>query len=77
MIMTGRLKLAEHVEVSVKRGGDVMTTLRKVTDFIFLLPFLFSLYHYPEPSGTFYNNPPTSVLTHTLDHSSMTQYDVA
>ena len=54
----------------------VMTILRKVADFFFFLPFLFSLYHYPEPSGTFYDNPQISVMTHTLDHSSMTQYDV-
>ena len=50
----------------------VMTTLRKVSDFSFFLPFLFSLYHYPEPSGTFYDDPPTSVMTHILDRSSMT-----
>ena len=60
------------MEVSVKEGGDVMTTLRKVSDFIFFLPFLFSLYHYPEPSGTFYDDPLTSAMTHTPDHSSMT-----
>ena len=49
-----------------------MTTLKKVSDFFFFLPFLFSLYHHPEPSGIFYDNPPTSVMTHTLDHPSMT-----
>ena len=47
----------------------VMTTM---LDFFSFLPFLLSLYHYSDPSGTFYNNPPTSVLTHTPDHSSMT-----
>ena len=51
---------------------SVMSTLKKVLDFVYFLPFLFSLYHYPEPSGTFYNNPPTSAMTRTLDHSSMT-----
>ena len=60
------------MEVSVKEGGDVMTTLRKVLDFVYFLPFLFSLYHHPEPSGTFYNDPLTSAMTHTLDHTSMT-----
>ena len=64
------------MEVSVKEGGDVMTTLKKVSDFIFFLPFLFSLYHHPEPSGTLYDDPLTSDMTHTLDCSSMTQYDV-
>ena len=49
-----------------------MTMFRKMSDFIFLLPFLFSLYHYPEPSGTFYDDPPTSVMTRTLDRFSMT-----
>ena len=55
------------MEVSVKGGGGVMTTF-KVSDFFYFLPFLFSLYHHPESSGTFYDNP----LTHTLDRSSMT-----
>ena len=50
----------------------VMTTLRKMSDFVYFLPFLFSMYHYPEPSGTFYDNPHTSVVTHTLDRTSMT-----
>ena len=50
----------------------VMTTLKKVLDFCYFLPFLFSLYHYPEPSRTFYDDPLTSAMTHTLDHSSMT-----
>ena len=49
-----------------------MTTLRKVLDFVYFLPFLFSLYHHPELSGTFYNDPLTSAMTHTLDHTSMT-----
>ena len=53
-----------------------MTTLNKVSDFFYFLPFLFTLYYYPEPSGTFYHNPLTSATTHTLDPSSMTQYDV-
>ena len=34
--------------------------------------FLFSLYHHPESSGMFYDDPLTSAMTHTLDHSSMT-----
>ena len=55
-----------------KRWGSVMTTLSKVSDFVYFLPFLFSLYHYPEHSGTFYSDPPTSAMTHTLDRSSMT-----
>ena len=50
----------------------VMTTHKKVSDFIFFLPFLFSLYHHPEPSGTLYNNPLTSPVTHAPDHCSMT-----
>ena len=50
----------------------VMATLSKMSDFVYFLPFLFSLYHYSESSRTFYDDPPTSVVTHTLDHSSMT-----
>ena len=50
----------------------VMTTFHKVSDFVYFLPFLFSLYHHPEPSGTFYLDPHTTVVTHTPDHSSMT-----
>ena len=49
-----------------------MTTLCKVSDFVDALPFLFSLYYYPEHSGTFHNDPLTSAMMHTLDHSSMT-----
>ena len=60
------------MEVSVKEGGDVMTTLRKVSDFVYFLPFLFALYHYSEPSGTFYFDPHATVMTHTPDRSSMT-----
>ena len=60
------------MEVLVKKGGDVMTTLRKVSDFVYLLPFLFSLYHSPEQSGTFYNSPSTTDMMYTPDHSSMT-----
>ena len=52
--------------------GNVMTTLSKVLDFVYFLPFLFSLYHYPEPSGTFYDDPLIPAMTHTLDRSSMT-----
>ena len=59
MIMTGRLRLAEHVEVSVKKGGDVMTTLRKVADFIFFYCFF--------PLCTITQNlPERSTLTHLL-----------
>ena len=50
----------------------VMTTLKKVLDFVYFLPFLFSLYHCPEPSGMFYDDPCTSAMMRTLDHSSMT-----
>ena len=57
------------MEVSVKEEGDVMTMLHKVSDFVYFLPFLFSLYHHPEPSGRFYSDPHTTVMTHTLDHS--------
>ena len=60
------------MEVSVKKGGDVMTMIKKVSDFVYFLPFHFSLYHYPEPSGMFYDYPLTSAMTHTLDSSSMT-----
>ena len=51
---------------------DVMTTLSKVSDFVYFLPFLFSLYHYPEPSRTFYNDPHTTAMMYIPDHSSMT-----
>ena len=64
-----------HMDIREFLGPDtlsVMTTLRKVSDFVYSLPFLFSMYHYPESSGTFYDNPHTSIMTHTLDHSSMT-----
>ena len=50
----------------------VMTILRKTLDFVYFLPFLFSLYHYSEPSGTFYSDPPISVMTHIPDRSNMT-----
>ena len=60
------------MEVSVKKGGDVMTRLRKISDFIDMLPFLFSLYYYPEHSGTLQDDPLTSTMMHTLDRSSMT-----
>ena len=53
-----------------------MTTLRKVSDFVYFLPFLFSLYHLPEPSGMFYDSPSTRPMMYTLDHSSMTKGDV-
>ena len=60
------------MEVSVKEGGDVMTALRHVSDFIDTLPFLFSLYYYdPEHFRTFHNDPLTSIMTTTPDHSSM------
>ena len=55
-----------------KTSLSVMTAVRKVSDFVYFLPFLFSLYHYSEPSGTFYSDPHISVMTHTLDCSSMT-----
>ena len=51
---------------------SVMTTLRKVSDFVYFLPFLFALYHHLEPSGTFYPDPHAAAMTHTLDHFSMT-----
>ena len=47
-----------------------MTTLRKVSDFVYFLPFLFSLYHHPEHSGTFYDNPLTHIMmSHGLHES--------
>ena len=49
-----------------------MAMLRRVLDFIDALPFLFSLYYYPEHSGTIHDSPRTSSMTHTLDNSSMT-----
>ena len=60
------------MEVSVKKGGDVMTTLKKILDFIYFLPFLFSLYHHPERSGTLYDDPPTTAMTYVPDQLSMT-----
>ena len=53
-----------------------MTTLKKVSDFVYFLPFLFSLYNYPEPSGAFHGDSRTSVMTHIPDHTGMTQYDI-
>ena len=52
--------------------ANVMTTFSKMSDFVYFLPFLLSLYYYPEPSGTFHDDPLTSVVTHTPDRSSMT-----
>ena len=64
LLIKGINLLATHHSFS----QDVMTTLKKVSDFVFLLPFLFSLYQYPEPSGTLYATPDPSVMTHTPDH---------
>ena len=55
---------AHRASVHACDASPVMTTLRKMSDFVYFLPFLFSMYHYPEPSGTFYGNPHTSVMTH-------------
>ena len=60
------------MEVSVKKGGDVMTALRGISDFVYFLPFLFSLYHHPEHSGMLYNSSYFSVMTNDLAQSSMT-----
>ena len=49
----------------------VMTVLRKISDFVDALPFLFSLYYDPDHSRTFHDDLLTSSMTHTLDHSSM------
>ena len=49
-----------------------MTTLRKILDFVYSLPYLFSLYNYPEHSGMLHNDALTSAMMHTLDHSSLT-----
>ena len=50
----------------------VMTALRGISDVVYQLPFLFSLYYNPEPSGMFYDDTHTISMTHTPDHSSMT-----
>ena len=55
---------------------SVMTTIKAVLDFVYFHPFLFSLYHHPEPSGTFYNDSHTTAMTYIPDHSSMTQNDI-
>ena len=49
----------------------VMTALRGILDFVYQLPFLFSLYYNPEPSGMLYDDAHTISMTHTPDHSSM------
>ena len=54
------------------RNVRVMTTLKKVSDLFFFLPFPFSLYQYSEPSGTLYATPDPSAMTHTPGHFSMT-----
>ena len=59
------------MEVSVKKGGDVMTTIRGIMDFVYFLPFLFSLYHHPEPSRTLYNSPYITSMMYIPDHPSM------
>ena len=69
-------RAAERAAERLAAESAVITTLRKVSDFVFFLPFLFSLYHHPEPSRTFYDNPHTSVLTHVPDCSSMMRHDV-
>ena len=70
-IASDTINKARNLRMRVKTES-VMTTLRKVSDFIYFLPFLLSLYHHPEPSRTFYDNPLTSAMTHTPDHPSMT-----
>ena len=50
----------------------VMTAVRGVADFIYFLPFLFSLYHYPEHSRMSHDSPDASDLTYTPDHPGMT-----
>ena len=47
---TGQVLLGDGVLL------HVMTILRKTSDFVYFLPFLFSLYHHSEPSGTFYSD---------------------
>ena len=68
----GPIRAHRQFSTWARMGPLVMTILRKISDFVYFLPFLFSMYHHPEPSGTFYDDPPTSVMTHTLDRSSMT-----
>ena len=63
--------MAVGVPAGVATGG-VMTMLRKVSDFVYFLPFLFSLYHYPEHSGMFYDSPYFSTVMHDPAQSSMT-----
>ena len=50
----------------------VVNMIKKVSDFIYFLPFLFSLYDYPEPSRMLYDDPHTTAMTYTPDPSSMT-----
>ena len=45
---------------------SVMTMLKDVSTFIYLLPFLFLLYQWPEPSETFYDSPHFPHMTHIL-----------
>lgn len=45
-----------QIEANTK-AESVMTMIRDISCFIYSLPFLFSLYHHPEPSRTFYDNP--------------------
>ena len=56
-----------HVHKSHSVGVvAVMTALCNASDFVYHLPFLFSLYHHPEPSGMLYGN----------THSRPSSYDV-
>ena len=47
-----------------------MTMLRKVLDFVYLLPFLFSLYQWLKQAGTFYDSPYLSLVTYVLAQSN-------
>ena len=60
------------VSVETDKASCVMTMIRKVSDFVYFLPFLYSLYLHPEPSRTFYDDPHTTTMMNTPEHSSMT-----
>ena len=47
------------MEVSIKKGGDVMIALKKVSDFFYFLPSSF-------PCTTIQNLPECSMMTHLL-----------
>ena len=52
--------------------NHVMTTLKDISNFIYFLPFLFSLYQWLEHSRTPYNSPYFFNMTYVLVQSNMT-----